>query len=335
MPPITFGTSRGTMHPARSPQIEERLDRRHITYAFEPSFPVERVRPAEGNQVRLSDRRAPKHMVARYVEQMRNDAVFPAIVINDADELVDGNTRLAATEQLRRATIAAYVCSDLTPLMARALSVELNQSHGESMNPSEIRAFVIGAVNEGQTLDLRAYARMTGTRPALLKRWIKAEEARCRAARAGLSDRFRLLPEAVQAALQQVRMQSVFVEAVRLAIDAQLNVSTAKTIVREVNMAASEAEALLLIAEARQARAADITTMATGFKPLRRRSMSAAPHLAALMRFEASDLSDVAPERAPDAIARMERLYAQLGLALAQLRQTALMSTGTSGGGAA
>ena len=179
----------GAPHPARSPQIEERLDARHIDYTFEPNFPVEGLRDVEGNQVRLSQHRAPKQMVDRYVEQMKNDAVFPGIVVNAIGELVDGNTRLAATRRLGRKTIAAYVCSDLTPLVARALSVELNQSHGQSMTAQEIRAFVIGAVREGQTLDVRAYARMTGTKPATLRRWIKAEEARARAAAGGLVSR--------------------------------------------------------------------------------------------------------------------------------------------------
>lgn len=334
MPPITFDTSRGAMHPARSPQIEERLDRRHVSYKFEPNFPVERIRRTEGNQVRLSANRAPKHMVARYVEQMRNDAVFPGIVISDEGELVDGNTRLAATERLKRGAIAAYVCAELTPLVARALSVELNQSHGESMTAQEIRAYVIGAVQEGQTLDVRSFARITGTRPTLLKRWIKAEESRRRAATAGLNDRFELLPEAVQAALQQIRMQSVFVDAARLAIDSQLNGSTTKMIVRDVNTANSEAEALLLVANARAARAADITTMANGFKPARRRSARAAPHLAALLRFEASDLIDVAPDKVPDAIVRMERLHERLGRALSHLRQAVPVSSGASAGGA-
>ena len=340
MPSSVSSTSRGAPHPARSPHIEERLDARHIDYRFEPNFPVEGLRDAEGNQVRLSQHRAPKQMVDRYVEQMKNDAVFPGIVINAIGEMVDGNTRLAAKRRLGRKTIAAYVCSDLTPLAARALSVELNQSHGQSMTAPEIRAFVIGAVREGQTLDVRAYARMTGTKPATLRRWIKAEEARARAARVGLSvDGFGLLPELVQAALQQARMQSVFVEAARLAGDARLNASTTKAIVRDANAAGSEAAALMLIAGEREARAADITTMASGFKPPRRRSASAAPHLAALMKFEASDFSDVASDKVPDAITRIERLHTELGIALAQLQQAALVPVGADssnnhGGGA-
>ena len=94
------------------------------------------------------------------------------------------------------------------------------------------------------------------------------------------------------------------------------------------NAAASEAEALTLIAHERQARAADITMMAAGFRPPRRRSATAAPHLAALMKYEASDFTDVPPEKVPDAIIRMERLHKQLGVALTQLRKAALMPLG-------
>lgn len=324
--------SRGAAHPARSPQVEERLDARHVAYKFEPNFPVERLRDVEGNQVRLSQHRAPKQMVDRYAEQMKNDAVFPGIVVNTEGELVDGNTRLAATRRLARKTIAAYICSDLTPLTARALSVELNQCHGQSMTSHEIRAFVIGAVREGRMLEIRAYARMTGAKSATLKRWIKAEKARSRAAQAGLPvDGFDLLPEPVQIALQQIRLQSVFIETARLAADARLNASTTKAIVRDANAAASEPEALTMIARARAARAADITTMATGFKRPRRRSASAAPHLAALMKYESSDFADVSPEKVPDAIIRIERLHTQLGAALAQLRLADAVRPGTVG----
>lgn len=339
MTPSVFSTSRGAPHPARSPQIEDRLDARHIAYTFEPSFPVDGLRDAEGNQVRLSQHRAPKQMVDRFVEQMKNNAVFPGIVINAAGELVDGNTRLAAVGRLCRPTIAAYVCGDLTPLAARALSVELNQSHGQSMTSQEIRAFVIGAVREGQTLDVRVYARMTGTKPTALRRWIKAEEARARAGRAGLpADGFELLPESVQAALQQTRMQSVFVQAARLASDARLNASTTKAIVRDSNVASSEAAALMLVAREREARVADITTIASGFSPRRHRSAAAAPHLAALMKYAASDFSDVPPDKVVDAMARMERLHTELGLALGKLRQAApapAVVAGSHNGGAA
>ena len=267
MSPQPTNASRGVDHPARSSQIDQRLDARHVAYTFEPNFPVERLRDAEGNQVRLSQHRAPKHMVARYAEQMKNGAVFPGIVINAQGEVIDGNTRRVAARLTDRPTIAAYVCTDLTPLCARALSVELNQSHGQSMTEQEIRAFVVGAVQEGQSLDVLAYARMTGTKPARLKRWIKAQQARTRAARSGISiDRFAVLPEAVQAGLLQCRLQSVFVEASRLAIDARLTAATIRSIVREANAAPSEDASLELLAAERRARLTDIQAIGAGFK---------------------------------------------------------------------
>jgi hypothetical protein len=199
------------------------------------------------------------------------------------------------------------------------------------MTEEEIHAFVVGAVQEGQRLDIRAYARMTGTKPAKLKRWIKAQEARARAARAGLSvDRFEILPEAVQAVLQQSRLQAAFVEATRLAIDARMTASTTRSIVRQANAATSEVEALKLLAGERAARSADIKSFGAGFKAPRRRSAAAAPHLAALMKYEASDFTDVSREKIPGAIARMEMLHSRLGTALAELRQSVLVPVGTA-----
>jgi ParB-like chromosome segregation protein Spo0J len=328
MPLVTSGASRGALHPARSSQIEEHLDRRYVVYTFEPNYPVGRVRTVEGNQVRLTNHRAPKRALERYVQQMRNGAIFPGIVVNDAGELVDGNTRLAAKQRLKCDTIPAYVCSDLTPLVGRALSVELNQSHGEAMKSEEIHAFVISAVRDGQKLDLSAYARITGINRQTLGRWINAEQARRRITRAGLSDQFEQLPEPVRAALQKIRLQSVFVAGARLAIDARLTTAVIKGIVREVNAAGSEDEALALIDDEGEARAADIAALAAGFQPARRRSASAAGHLAALVRLEASDLADVAPEKIPVAISRMEQVHAQLGIALRTLRSAELIPAG-------
>src|SRR4051812_31005456 len=114
-------------HPASSPQTEERLRARLLEFHFEPNFPLNALVDAEGNQVRLIENRAPASMVTRYAEQMRTGAIFPAIVVNERNEVVDGNTRRFAAAKLGRGTIAAYICTDLTALQARSLSVELNQ----------------------------------------------------------------------------------------------------------------------------------------------------------------------------------------------------------------
>src|SRR6202035_2156884 len=126
------------MHPSASMEIENKLATRSVSFTFEPNLRISQIRDVEGNQVRLSEHRAPKAMVARYAEQMKAGAIFPAIVVNEQYEIVDGNTRWMAVQRNKKATIAAYVCSNLSALQARSLSVELNQSHGLAMTEEEI-----------------------------------------------------------------------------------------------------------------------------------------------------------------------------------------------------
>src|SRR5205823_3856296 len=88
------GSSTGaSTHSTSSNQVEERLRARHIPFSFEPNLPVDEIGITEGQQVRLIRHRAPPEMVARYAQQMKAGAVFPAIVVNDRRELIDGNTR--------------------------------------------------------------------------------------------------------------------------------------------------------------------------------------------------------------------------------------------------
>ena len=90
------------MHPSASTQIESKLSARHLSFTFEPNLRIDQIRDVEGNQVRLSKHRAPKEMVERYAEQMKGGAIFPAIVVNDRYEIVDGNTRWMAVRRNRK-----------------------------------------------------------------------------------------------------------------------------------------------------------------------------------------------------------------------------------------
>ena len=99
-------------HPSTSRHVEHVLTARNIPFYFEPNLRIDDIRDADGNQVRLTAHRAPKEMVARFAEQMRAGAVFPAIVVNESLEMVDGNTRRLASHKNGRKTLAAYVCWD-------------------------------------------------------------------------------------------------------------------------------------------------------------------------------------------------------------------------------
>jgi ParB-like chromosome segregation protein Spo0J len=274
--------------------------------------------------VRLSERRAPAATVARYAEQMKAGAVFPAIVVNDRYELVDGNMRWAAASRTGRATIAAYVCSGLSALGARSLSVELNQCHGLSMTEEEIQAFVANAIQDGQTLDTRAYARMTGMKASTLSRWIAAKRFQMRAEREAIpAEDVAELSTGIQAALQVAKLRSVFKAATALAIDAKVSATQLKAIITNANSASSEAQALAVVATAREERSQDIKAIAAGLKPPRRRGGdSPALHIGGLLRFDVEDLLDVAPERQPETFARLCTLQDRLEAAVRQAAAT-------------
>lgn len=309
------------MHAAASAQTESKLAARHVSYVFEPNLDIKQIRDVEGNQVRLSEHRAPKAMVDRYAEQMKAGAIFPAIAVNDRYEIVDGNSRWMAAQRNKKETIAAYVCSDLSALQARSLSVELNQLHGLSMTDEEIRAFVTGAVEEGQVLDPKAYARMTGVKASTLARWAAATHFDMRAARDGLaSDRLKDLADSVRAALNVARLEAVFMQVTSLAIDARVPAVQLRALITEANAAPSEAEALAVVARAREARSEDIRTIASGFKRAPRKSKGSAFHIGGLLHCEVADLLDVAPDKRAEMFTRMTRLWERLNVALERAR---------------
>jgi hypothetical protein len=319
-----------SMHPAQSLQIEDKLTTRRVRFTFEANLPIDRVRDVEGIQVRLIEHRAPKAMVDRYAEQMKGGATFPAIVVNDRYELVDGNTRWLAAQRNKMHAIAAYVCSDLSALQARSLSVELNQSNGLSMTEEEIHRFVASAIEERQVLDTKACARMTGVKSSTLGRWVAAKRFEMRAGGEGISsDRLAGLSDSTKASLQTAKLRAVFVAVLALAIEAQVPANEVKAIIAEANAAPSEAEALAVVTEAREVRSERIKDVAAGFKRSRRKSAGSALHIGGLLRFEVADLLDVSPEQQTEMFSRMHRLWQRLDGALALARVEWDISSGT------
>jgi len=310
------------LHPSASLEIEARLEARHIGFTFEPNLRIDHIRDVEGNQVRLLEHRAPKHMVTRYAEQMRRGAVFPAIVVNDKYELIDGNTRWTAARRNGRTTMSAYVCHDISALQARSLSVELNQTHGLSMTESEVRAFVTSAVRAGQRLDAKAYARMTGVKASTLARWVTATRCQLRAAREGIAaERLDGMSDSVLAALHVAKLRSVFVAATELAIDARMSSSDVKALATEANAAASEEAGLAIIAAARDVRSENVKAIAAGVQNSKRRSAGSTLHIGALLRFEVADLLDVPPEKQGETFQRLSALRSRLEGVLSRAEQ--------------
>lgn len=299
-------------HPARSPQVEQILKSRGLDFDFEPNFAISEIREAEGVQVRLLAHRAPKEQVDKYATAMKHGATFPAIMLNEAFEKIDGNTRLEAKRKNGTETIAAYIVYGVSALDARSLSVELNQSNGLPMSEEEIRNFISGAIREGQHPEIRALARMTGVRELKINRWMAETQFLDRAEKAGISDNVvDVLPSSTRAALQAVRLSQVFAELTTLAAEAKIPANEVKKLVARANGADSEHEAVDIVRGERDARAEAIRAIASGFSPSRA-SRGSAQHIGGLLRFEVDALLDVAPEKQYETYTRLKELRDRL-----------------------
>jgi hypothetical protein len=288
-----------TPHPAMSQQVEQMLTARGIQYDFEPNVQLAEIRNVEGIQVRLTEHRAPKDQVAKYSVAMKHGAQFPAIILNDRLERIDGNTRLEARIKNGDTTIPAYICHNLTPLQARSLSIELNQSNGLAMTEQEIRSFVEGAVQEGQHADIRSFSRMTGVSETKLQRWVAEALFIDRAKNERIDERHvSVLPPSTRAALNSARLAAVFRDITQLAAEARIPAAGVKKLVAQANQASSESDALAVVAAEREIRGDEIRAVGSGFSPrYTRRSNGSVQHLGGLARFGVEDLLDVDPEK--------------------------------------
>lgn len=312
-----------TAHPAMSQQIESKLMERKVDSDFEPNVRIADIRHSEEAQVRLIEHRAPKDQVERYATAMKHGATFPAIVLNDRMEKIDGNTRLEATMKNGLDTIAAYICHNITTLEARSLSVELNQANGLAMTEVEIKKFIVDAVQEGEQPEIRSLSRMTGVKESKIGRWIAETRFQTRAQRASIdSQLLDRLAESTRVALEATHLAPVFEQLTVLAADAKLTAAEVKKLVSDVNGAASETEALTIVATERDARGDQIKAVASGFKPRpQRRSAGSAQHFGALLRFQVEDLLDVEPERYFDTFNRVKIIRDRLDAVVRRAEQ--------------
>ena len=319
MPAATRNTR--STHPARSPQVEQMLKSRGLDYDFEANLAIDEIREVEGMQVRLPEHRAQKDQVTKYATAMKHGATFPAIVLNEQFEKIDGNTRLEAKRKNGSDTIAAYIVYGVTALDARSLSVELNQSNGLAMTEVEIRNFIAGAISEGQHPEVRTLARMTGVRELKIHRWIAETQFLNRARQAGITDRhLSVLPASTRAALNSVRLDSVFKALTVLAAEAKLSAAEVKKLVTQVNGAASEEDARQIVETERNTRADEIRAIASGFSP-DRKSKGSAQHIGGLLRFDVDALLDVAPEKRYETFTRIKELRDRLDLVVNQAQR--------------
>lgn len=320
-------------HGAMLQQTETMLEKRGLHYTFEPNLPLDQVREAEGNQVRLTEHRAPKAQVESYANAMAGGATFPAIVVNDRHEIIDGNTRRGAAVKVGAKTIAAYVCHNVNPLDARSLSVELNQTNGQRMDDAELRAFVQGAIADGHDPKIKSLSRLTGVSVRTLAKWVRVAKFTAKAEKWGMVDaETTKLADTVKAKIGVTQLRSVFLAVGQLAIDAGLPASDVGKIVTDANAAPSEDESLAIVEQAREDHGERIRELAAGFGVAKRKGTRSAMHVAVLLRYEIDDLLDVDPHKRPETLEKLTTLRDRLDEALERAEEQWKIADGSEPG---
>lgn len=230
-------------------ELERVLIAWNLPYVIEPEFPVNAVK-TDGvpTQARELLHQAPKERVDQYIVHMRAGAVFPAIVVNKDYALIDGNTRLAASKRIGRASIPAIVVDAKTEEMARVLGASLNQMGGERLTPDEMYQ------NAGLMMDMgmepEAISKCFGCSVAQVHRWRRENESRTRAERLDLGGR--KLPKNAWQRMASITLDKPFGDLLVLADEASLGETAMKEIVDRVVSAGSEEEMVKAIADYRR-----------------------------------------------------------------------------------
>ena len=168
----------------RDVRIELVLDRLHVPYSYEPSFPLrEVIKPEMGTQVRGSV--ADRTTVDEYALAYTSGAEFPPLVVHHTTKkLIDGNTRYAAATKARVAEHPVYLAEARSPRVASIVQGALNQINGERLN-NEAAVETARLMHE-QGYDAEAIAYHTGRKISTIQDTLRVIDFEKRAEALGM-----------------------------------------------------------------------------------------------------------------------------------------------------
>jgi hypothetical protein len=234
----------------RDARVEAKFAEWNLKYRFEPALPIESIRVAEWAQVREADHLAPEDQVEEYRQQIAGGAVFPPVVLMAPDVLIDGNTRLRAHQKLRHKTIAAYVVDLASVQMAKSLAGTLNQMGGKRLTAEEAAEAAKTMMDMNFTDE--NIAREIG-RSVEQVRYIRNQiEFGERARRLNLERHVPNINKDVRARLNTVKHDPPFSAFVDFVADVNPPRKVVSDVLKQVNEAKSDPDAIQIIETARQ-----------------------------------------------------------------------------------
>lgn len=239
----------------RHAPTEAWLDERGIAWTFEPAMPLGRIDRAASlaNQARLEP--LDEEVVDRYAADYERGDRFPPLIVypkgrDGAVVLIGGNHRTAGATKAKRKTHPAYIV-DVAADRVLPLTYEDNRRHGLPPGDDErvLQALhLIGA----RGLTQEEAAAVVGLSIFKMKQGVGLAKAERRAKEAALAS-WSTLAKTSRWRLSSIESDVVFAEAARLAVLHEMGSADIDSLVRQVNAADDDHEALLIVGETEEA----------------------------------------------------------------------------------
>jgi ParB-like chromosome segregation protein Spo0J len=230
-------------------QIEAKLLDWNIPYEYDPEMPIAEIRRVEAAQTRTLEHLADASQIERYTAQMEAGAVFPPILLLNRDLLLDGNTRLAAAKKLRRKTIPAFHADFPNGELGRSFAAALNQQNGRPLSTEEAHRAALSLLSFGHTEE--SVAREIGYSRTAIGHWRKEKEFSERTKLTRTENKAAGISRIDQRKLADIKLSTPFAAVLDLVADVRPKTSLVTELVKAVQQAPSEADALEVVAKHR------------------------------------------------------------------------------------
>ena len=234
---------------ARNHQVEAMLTNWNLTFEL-VDFPLDSVQAVADQQVRDSENIADKDRVEEYLVQHTNGAQFPPLILRRPGIMVDGNTRATMARKAGLASFPAYLVDIPSGDLARALGAQLNQMGGQRLTPAEAQRAALGMMTNLSFTDAQIGAAV-GRTGQQVRIWRQEIEAGKHAARVGVDKEFAKVPASQHKTLARLVQDKPFAEVVKLTSSRRVPHTELTRIVKEIESAPSELEALAVVDRAR------------------------------------------------------------------------------------
>lgn len=298
------------------------------TFGFQWTFDRDHPLPAIERRIQIRDgaHNAPRFQVTQYAEAMKRGDVFPPIIVTKDGYIDDGNTRVHAARQARRATLPTFILDE--PLdgsteqvrqRLRALGAGLNIRNGRGIDRNEIVTAVLHLAENPAYTAVRIGALLSVTE-ATVNGILAERRAEERAKRLGVPNNGSLSVTLLRrlgrasARLNDTPFRALF----NLAQDAGLKEDELSTLIKHVQVAGSDHEAIRIVEADRAARREQIALYKASGKSRPLVPAQLRQHLGFVNGFEnhVGALMETNPTIARDHLAIMRRSVSVLDIAI-------------------